>query len=47
MLFTSKSKSMNRVVHFEIHAKNLDEMQRFYTDVFGWSIKDMGEQMGN
>ena len=38
---------MNRVVHFEIHAKDLDGMQRFYNSVFGWDIKDMGPQMGN
>lgn len=38
---------MNRVVHFEIHAKNLDMAQKFYSAVFGWDIKDMGEKMGN
>jgi predicted enzyme related to lactoylglutathione lyase len=38
---------MNRVVHFEIHAKDLDTMQKFYQEVFGWDIKDMGAQMGN
>jgi predicted enzyme related to lactoylglutathione lyase len=38
---------MNRVVHFEIHALNLDKMQKFYESVFGWDIKDMGPQMGN
>jgi len=38
---------MNRVVHFEIHAKDLDGAQKFYQDVFGWDIKDMGPQMGN
>jgi uncharacterized protein len=38
---------MNRVVHFEIHAINLDLMQQFYQSVFGWGIKDMGPQMGN
>ena len=38
---------MNRVVHFEIHAKDLDKAQQFYHDVFGWDIKDMGPQMGN
>lgn len=37
---------MNRVVHFEIHAKNLDKLQKFYQDVFGWDIKDLGAQMG-
>jgi uncharacterized protein len=38
---------MNRVVHFEIHAKDLDQAQKFYGDVFGWKIADMGPQMGN
>jgi predicted enzyme related to lactoylglutathione lyase len=38
---------MNRVVHFEIHAKNLDEMQKFYHHVFGWDIQDLGPAMGN
>jgi predicted enzyme related to lactoylglutathione lyase len=38
---------MNRVVHFEIHAMDLNRLQKFYEDVFGWSITDMGPQMGN
>ena len=38
---------MNRVVHFEIHAANLDQAQKFYGDVFGWKITDLGSQMGN
>ena len=38
---------MNRVVHFEIHAKDLEKMQQFYSDVFGWTITNLGEQMGN
>lgn len=38
---------MNRVVHFEIHARNLDKVARFYKSVFGWKIKDMGPKMGN
>jgi predicted enzyme related to lactoylglutathione lyase len=38
---------MNRVVHFEIHATNLDGMQKFYQTVFGWDIQDLGAQMGN
>ncbi len=37
----------NRVVHFEIHAKDLDAVQKFYEEVFGWKIQDMGAQMGN
>ncbi len=38
---------MNRVVHFEIHSKDLEKSQKFYQEVFGWDIKDMGAQMGN
>ena len=38
---------MNRVAHFEIHAKDLDKMQKFYEDVFGWKITNLGPQMGN
>ena len=37
---------MNRVVHFEIHSKDLDRTQKFYEDVFGWTITDMGREMG-
>ena len=38
---------MNRVVHFEIHAKDLDKAQQFYSEVFGWTITNLGEQIGN
>jgi predicted enzyme related to lactoylglutathione lyase len=37
---------MNRIVHFEIHAKDQDKLQKFYQDVFGWDIKDMGKEFG-
>jgi predicted enzyme related to lactoylglutathione lyase len=30
---------MSRVVHFEIHAENPERAIRFYTAVFGWTIK--------
>ena len=30
---------MNRIVHFEIHADDLERAAKFYTDVFGWEIK--------
>jgi predicted enzyme related to lactoylglutathione lyase len=29
---------MARVVHFEIHADDPDRAERFYSDVFGWTI---------
>ena len=38
---------MNIVVHFEIHAKELEKTQKFYQDVFGWDIIDLGQQMGD
>ncbi|MEK7643534.1 MAG: VOC family protein [Patescibacteria group bacterium] len=36
---------MNRTVHFEIHAEDLDRAQKFYSEVFGWEFTDMGESM--
>lgn len=30
---------MPRVVHFEIHAENPERAVRFYTAVFGWTIR--------
>ena len=30
---------MNRVIHFEIHAKDSAKLAAFYRDVFGWQIK--------
>ncbi len=38
---------MNRIVHFEIHAKNMDALGKFYSEVFGWTMQDMGADMGN
>ena len=38
---------MNRVVHFEIHAKDMNRIQQFYQEVFGWNITDLGPAMGN
>ena len=31
---------MNRVIHFEIHSSNPEELAKFYTNVFGWEIKE-------
>src|SRR5262245_33578202 len=33
---------MNRVVHFEIHAADLDRAERFYSQVFGWTFQSWG-----
>jgi predicted enzyme related to lactoylglutathione lyase len=30
---------MGRVVHFEIHASDVDRAERFYTGVFGWAAE--------
>ncbi len=30
---------MGRVVHFEIHASDLDRAEGFYRDVFGWDVQ--------
>jgi hypothetical protein len=30
---------MGRVVHFEIHADDLDRAEAFYTGVFGWQVQ--------
>ena len=37
---------MNRPVHFEIHASNMDSMQKFYEQVFGWKFQPMGDAYG-
>ncbi|MFA6094414.1 MAG: VOC family protein [Candidatus Paceibacterota bacterium] len=37
---------MNKIIHFEIHAKDQDRIQKFYEDAFGWKIKDLGPEMG-
>lgn len=38
---------MNRIIHFEIQATNVDALQKFYSAVFGWTFQDMGPDMGN
>ena len=38
---------MNRVVHFEIHAEDLERAKKFYRDVFGWEMQQMGSEYGN
>jgi predicted enzyme related to lactoylglutathione lyase len=30
---------MGRVVHFEIHADDMDRAEGFYTSVFGWEVQ--------
>lgn len=31
---------MNKVVHFELPAKNLDRAKKFYSELFGWQISE-------
>jgi predicted enzyme related to lactoylglutathione lyase len=33
---------MGRVVHFEIHAEDLDRAEGFYREVFGWEVHKFG-----
>ena len=33
---------MSRVVHFEIHASNPEQLITFYSSIFGWSIEPWG-----
>jgi predicted enzyme related to lactoylglutathione lyase len=33
-------KSMNRIVHFEIHAGDPERAAKFYIDVFGWEMNE-------
>src|SRR5262245_51930163 len=38
---------MNRVVHFEIHADDLERAKKFYGDAFGWTFQQMGSEYGD
>lgn len=38
---------MNPVIHFEMPAEDRKRMASFYSKVFGWKTKEMGEDMGN
>jgi uncharacterized protein len=40
-------KKMDPVVHFEMPAHDRSRMADFYTSVFGWEAKLLGEDMGN
>ncbi len=37
----------NRVVHFEIQAKDLERAKKFYSETFGWKMEQMGPEMGS
>lgn len=36
----------NRVVHFEIEAKDKDRASKFYADAFGWDMQKQPEEYG-
>ena len=38
---------MNRVVHFEIPADNVERAKRFYSENFDWKLNQLGPEMGN
>ena len=31
---------MGRVMHFEVHASDIEKIAKFYADVFGWEINE-------
>ena len=37
---------MNRVVHFEIPADDMERAKRFYSENFGWKLNQLGPEMG-
>ena len=37
---------MNPVVHFEMPLEDKERVSKFYSEVFGWEIKVMGEEYG-
>jgi uncharacterized protein len=38
---------MQKVVHFEIPADNLERAKKFYSDIFGWQLQDWPMQDGS
>lgn len=38
---------MNPVVHFEMPAEDTERVKKFYGEVFGWNLTQLGEDMGN
>ena len=40
-------KTMNPVVHFEMPAEDRVRVKKFYEEVFGWEMTQLGEEMGN
>lgn len=38
---------MDSVVHFEMPAKDKSRVSKFYSEVFGWQMQQLGAEMGN
>lgn len=38
---------MNRVVHFEIPADDMDRAKKFYSENFDWKLNQLGPEMGH
>ena len=38
---------MDRVVHFEIPAEDLERAKKFYSENFGWKLNQLGPEAGN
>lgn len=38
---------MDPVVHFEMPAKDKERTAKFYSEVFGWKMQQLGAQMGD
>ena len=37
---------MERIIHFEIHADDIERAKKFYGDVFGWTFEDFSDYVG-
>src|SRR5438067_13279841 len=42
-----KRRMPNRIVHFEIEARDRERAKSFYAQAFGWQMDQMGEDMGS
>ena len=38
---------MDPVVHFEIPTEDLERAKRFYGEIFGWKLTQLGPEMGH
>ena len=41
------NKKMDPVVHFEMPYENSERLMKFYSEVFGWQLQKMGQEMGD